>query len=115
MNAMMGLRMNAKVNTMVHTMIGDVARWFAHGSANAVLPMQRTSLRQMPTVKSQVAPNLEASYAHIARPGVRFDANIARVPKLGLQQLRGPQVRVIQVREPGQRAANSLANGLIRR
>lgn len=106
MNAMMGLRMNAKVNTMVHTMIGDVARWFAHGSANAVLPMQRTSLRQMPTVKSQVAPNLEASYAHIARPGVRFDANIARVPKLGLQQLRGPQVRVIQVREPGQARAS---------
>jgi hypothetical protein len=83
----------------LHNLIGGVARWFAHGSANAVAPMQRTSLRQMQvprkentpiTFKAEVAPKLVASYAQNTRLNRPFNTN---------------NVRILQVREPGQAQA----------
>ena len=72
----------------LHNLLGGVARWFTHGSANAVLPMQRTSLRQIqPLRKTQVAHKFVASYAENARLGRQFNVT---------------NVRILQVREPGQ-------------
>lgn len=72
----------------LHNLLGGVARWFTHGSANAVLPMQRTSLRQIqPLRKTQVAHKFVASYAENTRLGRPFNVT---------------NVRILQVREPGQ-------------
>lgn len=82
----------------LHNLLGGVARWFAHGSANAVLPMQRTSLRQTQNLhkgcKLEAAHQLVAPYAQNTRPK-------------GLSGRSGlNQVRMIQVREPGQARAS---------
>ncbi len=80
----------------LHNLIGGVARWFANGSINAVLPMQRTSLRQIqiprqdnprPSFKAEVAHKLVAAYAQSTKPSLPLNSNF---------------VRVLHVREPGQ-------------
>ena len=80
----------------LHNLIGGVARWFSHGSVNAVLPMQRTSLRQIQiprkedthtSLKAESALKLVATCTQNTRPSRPFNKNV---------------VRVVQVREPGQ-------------
>ncbi len=87
----------------LHNLLGGVARWFAHGSANAVLPMQRTSLRQTQNLhkgcKLEAAHQLVAPYAQNTRPK-------GLSGRSGLNQVRMIQVRMIQVREPGQARAS---------
>jgi hypothetical protein len=72
----------------LHKLIGGMTRWLVHGSPNAVLPMQRDSLRQRPVILPK--PALVAQAATGARRD-RGDAPIC---------LRA--VRVLRVAEPGQ-------------
>ena len=69
-------------------LFGGMARWLVHGSPNAVLPMQRTNLRQV-----QNAPQQRAAVA-VATGGAQGDRVDAPV--------RPRSLRVLRVTEPGQ-------------
>ncbi len=75
-----------------YTLIGGMARWFAQGSVNAVLPMQRTSLRQI-----QVAGSALNLHSRATTPA------LAQKP-IGLAN--PSVVRVIWLQEPGQPRAS---------
>ena len=67
--------------------LGGMLRWFAHGSASAVLPMQRTSLRQ-----TQNARKLPAS---------TFVAKSA-LPVTATSHSGSQALRVLRLQEAGQ-------------
>ena len=75
-----------------YALIGGMARWLVHGSTRAVLPMQRTNLRQMQDVRS-TETLLERVSIPVAgkKPGGPVKPNL---------------VRVIRLQEPGQLRAS---------
>jgi hypothetical protein len=75
----------------LHKLIGGMARWLAHGSANTLPPMQRTSLRQVRSTaatpcNTTTAPRTSCDNIVVARAGVKT-------------------VRVLRVMESGQAPA----------
>ncbi len=78
------------VSTLAGTW-GGMLRWFAHGSASAVLPMQRTSLRQTQHARRLNAANLVATSARPERP-----------ERQAGRQARPQALRVLRLQEAGQ-------------
>ena len=72
----------------LHKLIGGMARWLAHGSPNAVSPMQRTSLR----------------HVHGQLPKLALVDQAATCERCDLADgpYRAKIVRVLRVAEPGQ-------------
>ncbi len=85
----------AKAGAMPHSLpslIGGMARWLVHGSANAVLPMQRTSLRHVrgASQQSSVAATMPACFGH----------------DIVVERASARPVRVLRLSEAGQSRAS---------
>lgn len=65
-----------------YTLLGGMARWLAHSSTKAVLPMQRTSLRQMQAVHPTAFRDRQELPDFLERQTGKARPNLVRVIRL---------------------------------